>query len=92
MVTLSRSTHSAEMYDIEGDQWQKIANMQVRRVGAGAGAGVVQGLNYIIGGNRPLSSAPEEHKRMIECYDPSTGQWAEKGSIPCEEFREYCVL
>ena len=86
---ISGPIHSAEMYDIEEDQWQNIPNMQVPRVFAGAA--VVQGLIYIIGGSGLLSSAPEEHKRMIECYDPSIGQLAEKGSIPCEEFIEYCV-
>ena len=88
-VSIPGPTHSAEMHDIEEDQWQKIANMQVPR--ALAGAAVVQGLIYITGGNTPLSSAPEEHKRIIECHDPSTGQWAEKGLIPCEELTEYCV-
>ena len=85
----SSPTHSAEMYDVEKDYWQEIANMQVPRVCAGAA--VVQGLIYIIGGNRYSSSAPLKHKRMIECYDPSTGQWAEKGSFPCREFIMYCA-
>lgn len=85
----SEPTCSAEMYGIDKDQWQKIPNMQVPRVCAGAA--VVQGLIYVIGGNRPPNSAPEKHKRMIECYDPSTGQWAEKGSCPCEEFINYCA-
>ena len=83
----SRSTHSAEMYDIGDNQWQEISNMQVPRVCAGAT--VVQGLIYIIGGNRPIISAPDAHKRMIECYNPSTGQWADKGSFCCNEFVKY---
>ena len=85
----SSSTRSAEMYDVEKDQWQEIANMQVSR--DYAATAVVQGLIYVIGGNRPSSSAPKEHKRMIECYDHSTGQWAEKGSFPCREFIKYCA-
>ena len=83
----SRSTHSAEMYDIGDNQWQEISNMQVPRVCAGAT--VVQGLIYIIGGNRPIISAPDVHKRMIECYNPSTGQWADNGSFCCNEFVKY---
>ena len=63
--------------------------MQVPRIFAGAA--VVQGLIYIIGGNTPSSSAPKEHKKMIEYYNLSTGVWSEKGSIPCEEFTMYCV-
>ena len=89
IIGISQPTDSAEMYDVQKDQWQKIPNMQVSR--RYAGAAVVQGLIYVIGGNRPSSSAPEEHKRMIECYNPSTGQWAEKGSFPCEEFIKYCA-
>ena len=85
---ISGPTHSAEMYVIEDDQWQNIPNMQVPRIFAGAA--VVQGLIYIIGGNTPSSSAPKEHKKMIEYYNLSTGVWSEKGSIPCEEFTMYC--
>ena len=84
------SAHSGEMYNIWKDEWHQIPNkLQVQR--NCAGAAVVQGLIYVIGGNRPSSSAPEEHKRMIECYDPSTELWAEKGSIPCGEFIKYCA-
>ena len=88
----SRSKHSAEMYDIREDQWQMIQNMQVPR--RQAGAAVIEGIIYINGGYRPSSFAPEEHKRMIECYDPSTEQWADKGSFPYEELvsRHLCLL
>ena len=82
-------TASAEVYDTGEDQWQTIPNMQVPRFCAGAA--VVQGQIYIIGGNKPLSTAPDEHKRMIECYNPSTGQWAEKGFFPYEEFIKSCT-
>ena len=85
----SGSKTSAEMYDIREDQWQMIENMQVPR--SQAGAVVIEGVIYIIGGNKPSRSAPQEHRRMIECYDPSTGQWAEKGSFPCEEFIRNCA-
>ena len=82
-------TASAEVYDTGEDQWQTIPNMQVPRFCAGAA--VVQGQIYIIGGNKPPSTAPDEHKRMIECYNPSTGQWAEKGFFPYEEFIKSCT-
>ena len=80
----SKVEKSAEMYDIGEDQWQNIPDLQVPRLCAKAA--VVQGQIYVIGGNKPSSSAPQDHKRVIECYDPSTGQWPEKGSfLTCVE-------
>ena len=82
--SVSKVEKSAEMYDIGEDQWQNIPDLQVPRFCAKAA--VVQGQIYVIGGNKPSSSAPQDHKRVIECYDPSTGQWPEKGSfLTCVE-------
>ena len=80
---------TAEMYDTEKDHWQRIPHMQVAR--ASAGAATVQGAIYVVRGNRPTNFPPEKYERMIECFDPATGQWAARGSLPCDDFIKFCA-
>jgi N-acetylneuraminic acid mutarotase len=73
------ATATVEVYDVAADTWEAAAPMPVARVGAGAA--VVDGIIYVIGG-QTVEWAWGPVVTTVEVYDPATDRWESRSDMP----------
>src|SRR6266540_520544 len=74
-------------YDPATDEWKALAPMPTRR--GAAGAAVVNGKIYVIGGSTVIPGAADIHPtrphqvlNMVEEYDPASNSWRARAAMP----------
>ena len=67
-----------EAYDPVSNSWTTLAAMPTAR--SSAGAGVVNGILYVIGG--AIDSSTAVPVATVEAYDPTTNTWSTKAPMP----------
>ncbi len=69
---------TVEVYNPENNSWKKVADMPTPR--SNAGAAVVDGKIYVVGGLAATDRRMESNKilKVVEVYDPQTDTWESK--------------
>ena len=77
---------TVEVYDPHNNSWKKVADMPTPR--SNAGAAVVDGKIYIVGGFAATDRRMESTKilKVVEVYDPQTDTWRENRICPSRVF------
>lgn len=71
---------SLEIYDPVTDRWTDGPSMNFAR--ANAGAAVLDGKLYVVGGNGGTLYSPDEGLESAEMFDPLTNRWSHKADLP----------
>ena len=79
-----------EVYDPVTDKWEKKGKTPTPR--EGHCAAVVDGKIYIIGGQTEEGWVWEPPSKLVEEYDPVTGMWEEKASMPTARMNLTCSV
>ncbi len=79
-----------EVYDPVTDEWEKKGDTPTPR--EGHCAAVVGGKIYIIGGQTTDGWVWEPPSKLVEEYDPVTGMWEEKASMPTARMNLTCSV
>ena len=76
---------TVEVYDTKNNSWERLTDMPTPRLQAGAA--VVDGKIYVVGGYRVINRRMKILK-VVEVYDPQTDTWVRKQdmSIPRRQF------